>query len=241
MSAARGQLVVMSGPSGTGKTTIKERLRRHPSVMVAVTVTTREPRTGEIPDRDYHFVTREKFLEMKAQDLFAETNDVFGNGHLYGSLRAELQAALAQPGRVYLMEVDVTGAENLRKAGYDGTYIFIAPPSMDVLERRLRERRTDAESAIRRRLARAAEEMAASRAAGSTIVVNETIDATVAQIFALLELREDAVPASPAPKTAAPQGPGSATTTHAPGPAPAPHAPNTPGAPANGKPRSTTL
>jgi guanylate kinase len=229
MSAPRGQLVVMSGPSGTGKTTIKERLRRHPAVTVAVTVTTREPRAGEIPDRDYHFVSREQFLAMQAEGRFAETNDVFGNGHLYGSLRTELEAALAQPGRVYLMEVDVTGAENLRRAGYDGTFIFIAPPSMEVLERRLRERRTDSAEAISRRLARAAEEIAAAheargkaleRNAGDRVVilVNETIDATVAQVFALLGL-QGAAPADPAPHVPA---------------APAPHAP------VNGTPRSTT-
>jgi len=236
MSTARGQLVVMSGPSGTGKTTIKERLRLHPSVKVAVTVTTREPRKGEIPDRDYHFVSREKFLQMKAQDLFAETNDVFGNGHLYGSLRAELDAALAQPGRVYLMEVDVTGAENLRKAGFAGTFLFIAPPDMEVLEHRLRERRTESEEAIRHRLARAAEEMAASKAAGSTIVVNETIDATVAQIFRLLGLEETAA----ASGAGAAHGPAASAAPQSPG-APGTSAPHSSNAPATGKPRSTSL
>jgi guanylate kinase len=255
MSAPHGQLVVMSGPSGTGKTTIKERLRRHPAVMVAVTVTTREPRVGEVPDRDYHFVSREKFLQMKAQGLFAETNDVFANGNLYGSLRAELEAALAEPDRVYLMEVDVTGAANLRKAGYGGVFIFIAPPSMSELERRLRERSTDSEGAIERRLARASEEMEASKAAGSTIVVNEHIDITVAQIFMLLGLREVtpavhaglksptetcASHAPPASSSCATPHASTPNTQHTPG---APHAPspNTSSAPPSGKPRSSSL
>ncbi|HTE05955.1 MAG TPA: guanylate kinase [Planctomycetota bacterium] len=227
MSAPRGKLVVMSGPSGSGKTTIKERLRRHPSVKVAVTVTTREPRVGERPDVDYHFVSRETFLAMKAAGLFVETNDVFGNGHFYGSLRRELEDALADPDCVYVMEVDVTGAANLRKAGFDGTFLFIAPPSMVVLERRLRERNTDAEHAIERRLARASQEMEASKAAGSTIVVNEAVDATVAQIFTLLGLLE------PAAGTAHP-APG---TLHA---TPVPTPPHTPSAPPS-QPRSSSI
>ncbi len=188
MSARKGRLVVMSGPSGSGKTTIKERLRRHPSIRVAVTVTTRPPRAGEVPDRDYHFTTRERFLEMKAEGRFAETNDVFGNGHLYGSLKRELEQALADPDVVYLMEVDVTGARNLRRAGYDGLYLFIAPPDMAVLEERLRRRSTDDEAAIERRLARARAEMDEARADGSRIVVNASIEHAVKETFGLIGL-----------------------------------------------------
>ncbi|HZM00067.1 MAG TPA: guanylate kinase, partial [Planctomycetota bacterium] len=160
----------MSGPSGSGKTTIKKRLAQHPAIRVAVTVTTRPPRAGEVAEQAYHFVDRPTFERMHAEGRFAETNDVFSNGHLYGSLKAELEQALSDPGAVYLMEVDVTGAGNLKRAGYAGTYVFIAPPSMAVLERRLRERGTDDPSAIERRLARAREEMALARADGSRIV-----------------------------------------------------------------------
>jgi len=94
-AARRGRLVVMSGPSGSGKTTIKERLRRHPDVGVAVTVTTRKPREREQDGRDYHFVSREEFLRRQKAGDFAETNDVFGTGTLYGSLRAEIDEVLA--------------------------------------------------------------------------------------------------------------------------------------------------
>lgn len=189
-AARRGRLLVMSGPSGSGKTTIKERLRRHPRVEVAVTVTTRPPRAGELDGRDYHFVTREEFLRRKAAGAFAETNDVFGTGHLYGSLRDELEAAL-QRDHVYLMEVDVTGARNLRRAGYaDGTYVFIAPPGMEVLERRLRARGTDDEAAITRRLARARDELAEARADGSHIVVNDELEQAVREVFALAGLQQ---------------------------------------------------
>lgn len=186
----RGRLVVMSGPSGSGKTTIKARLRRHPDVRVAVTVTTRPPRTGEVDGRDYHFVSREEFLRKQQAGLFAETNDVFGTGHLYGSLRAEIDAELAQPGRVLLIEVDVTGARHLRDAGYDGTYVFIAPPRMDELERRLRSRGTDDEAAIRSRLDRARKEMDEALAIQANVVVNQDLERAVGEVFALAGLKE---------------------------------------------------
>ena len=212
MSAARdtsrrGRLVVISGPSGSGKTTIKRRLAAHPSIRVAVTVTTRPPRAGEVADQAYHFVDRAAFLRMEQEGRFAETNDVFSNGHLYGSLKAELEQALAESGAVYLMEVDVTGARNLKRAGYAGTYVFIAPPSMAVLERRLRERGTDDPAAIERRLARAQEEMRLAQADGSQVVVNETVEAAVAQVLRLIGLEAAGGP----PSGAAPgPGPGSA-------------------------------
>jgi guanylate kinase len=189
-AARRGRLVVMSGPSGSGKTTIKERLRLHPSVCVAVTVTTRKPRRDEVDGRDYHFVSREEFLRRKAANEFAETNDVFGTGTLYGSLRAEMDAILAQPGRVLLIEVDVTGARNLKAAGYDGTYLFIAPPDMQQLESRLRQRGTDDAAAIERRLQRARDEMDEARADGSRVVVNTDLEQAVREVFALAGLTE---------------------------------------------------
>lgn len=200
-AAPRGRLVVISGPSGSGKTTIKRRLAQHPAIKVAVTVTTRKPRAGEVADQAYHFVDRETFLLMQKKGLFAETNDVFSNGHLYGSLRAELEQALADPDAVYLMEVDVTGAHNLKRSGYGGTYVFIAPPDMTVLERRLRERGTDDPAAIEKRLARAQEEMRLAQADGSQIVVNQSVEEAVARVLELIGLgpggREAASPGRP--------------------------------------------
>ena len=189
-AARRGRLVVMSGPSGSGKTTIKERLRCHPDVRVVVTVTTRPPRAGEVNGRDYRFVTRDEFLRLQREGRFAETNDVFGTGHFYGSLRADIDAELAQTGRVLLIEVDLTGATNLRKAGYEGTYVFIAPPALDVLEKRLRSRGTDDESAIRSRLDRARKELEEARAAGSRVIVNGDLEQAVREVFRLAGLQE---------------------------------------------------
>lgn len=181
--AGRGQLLIISGPSGSGKTSIIERLREHPQVRVSVNVTTRPPRSGEIDGRDYTFVTREKFHAMKEQGLFVETNDVFTNGNLYGSLRSELDAALASPGVCYIMEVDVIGARNIRDAGYEGLHVFIAPPSREVLETRLRRRGTDDEQAIAKRLGRAAEERKLAEEDGAEVVVNDQLERAVEHIL----------------------------------------------------------
>lgn len=183
MSAERGQLVVISGPSGSGKTSIIRRLREHPRVSVSVSVTTRPPREGEVDGRDYSFVDRDAFMALHADGRFVETNDVFGNGTLYGSDRRELEAAVQQPGAVYIMEVDTLGARNIREAGYDGSFIFIAPPDADTLEKRLRSRGTDDEAAIAKRLGRAAEEHEMALADGALIVVNEDIDDSAQRIL----------------------------------------------------------
>jgi guanylate kinase len=188
MTATPGQLLIVSGPSGSGKTSIIERLREHPQVEVSVNVTTRSPRTGEVDGRDYTFVDRDRFLEMKEQGLFVETNDVFTNGNLYGSLRSELVEALSGEGVCYIMEVDVVGARNIRQAGFDGLHVFIAPPSPEVLERRLRDRGTDDEAAIAKRLGRAAEEHRLAQQDGADIVVNDVLDSAVETILDKLGL-----------------------------------------------------
>ena len=182
-TTGRGQLLIISGPSGSGKTSIIERLRDHPQVRVSVNVTTRDARGGEVDGRDYTFVTREEFVAMKEQGLFVETNDVFTNGNLYGSLRSELDAALAEPGVCYIMEVDVVGAHNIRDAGYKGRHVFIAPPSPEVLETRLRQRGTDDEQAIAKRLGRAAEERTLAEEDRAEIVVNDQLDKAVEDIL----------------------------------------------------------
>lgn len=189
MTTATGRLLVISGPSGSGKTSIIERLRQHPQVSVSVSVTTRPKRNGEVDGRDYHFVDRERFVDLLDQGAFIETNDVFGVGNLYGSLRSELDEALAQPGRVYIMEVDVIGARNIRAAGYEGLHVFITPPSREVLEQRLRARGTDDDSAIEYRLARADHELEVAGQEGATIVTNHDIEDAAGEILNLLGLQ----------------------------------------------------
>ena len=156
----------------------------------SVSYTTRKARGNEKPGENYIYISREEFLRRKTAGEFAETNDVFNTGTLYGSLRAEIDAELAQPGRVLLIEVDVTGARNLKAAGYDGTYLFIAPPDMQQLESRLRSRGTDTDAAIRSRLDRARHEMDEARALQAHIVVNTDLEQAVREVFRLAGLKD---------------------------------------------------
>lgn len=189
MSTTPGKLLVISGPSGSGKSTIINKLREHQQVDVSVSVATRTPRAGEVDGTDYHFVSVERFRELLAEGAFVETNDVFANGNLYGSLRSELDEALQRDGRVYIMEVDVDGAHNIREAGYDhGTYVFIEVPR-DELERRLRGRKTDDEAQITKRLGRADDEARRAREhAGTHIIENHNVDDAVEAILELVGL-----------------------------------------------------
>ena len=189
MTPRAGQLVVISGPSGSGKTSLIDRLRSHPRVRVSISVTTRPRRGDEVDGVNYHFVDRERFLAMKAEGRFIETNDVFSDGHLYGSLWSDLDEALSDPDCVYIMEVDVTGAENLaRTEGLAPRFLFIQPPSMEILEQRLRKRQTDDEEAIARRLGRASAEIAQAHAAGAEMIVNDSLDKATERLAALLGL-----------------------------------------------------
>jgi guanylate kinase len=183
MTNAAQNLLIVSGASGSGKTTIIERMRKHPQVRVSINVTTRPRRDGERDGRDYAFVSRECFEQMKADGLFVETNDVFTNGTLYGSLKSDLDAALARADELYIMEVDVVGARNIREAGYAGLHVFITAPSSEVLAKRLRERGTDDEAAIAKRLGRAEEERELADQVSATIVENDVVDHAVERIL----------------------------------------------------------
>jgi guanylate kinase len=191
MTGHTGQLVVISGPSGSGKTSLIDRLRSHSRVRVSISVTTRPPREDEVDGRNYHFVDIERFVAMEQEGLFIETNDVFGDGHRYGSLWSDLKQAVADPDCVYIMEVDVTGAENLgRTEGLDPRFLFIQPPSLEILEQRLRKRQTDDEQAISRRLGRASAEIEQARAAGAEMVINDSLDQATMRLASLLGLDE---------------------------------------------------
>jgi len=154
-----GGLVVISGPSGSGKTTICKRLRAHSKVTMSVSATTRPRRPGEQDGKDYYFMSEAHFRDGIAKGDFVEYNEVFGNGVLYGSLKSELEKGLADKTMYYLMEIDVQGALNLKDLDYQGRYIFIQPPHMEELQRRLADRRTEKDAEIKKRLAKAAWEM----------------------------------------------------------------------------------
>jgi guanylate kinase len=153
-----GTLFVLSAPSGAGKTTlVKALMARDPELRFSVSFTTRKPRPGEVPERDYFFVDEARFEAMVASGEFLEHARVFGN--LYGTSRAQVDAILTT-GRNVLLEIDWQGAQQIRSNAPHCCSIFIMPPSTGELERRLRNRATDSEAVIRQRLSQALDDMA---------------------------------------------------------------------------------
>ncbi|MCG6924284.1 MAG: guanylate kinase [Acidobacteria bacterium] len=157
MSERMPSVVVVSAPSGAGKTTVLSRvLERMPGLRFSVSHTTRDPRPGERDGVEYHFVDRSSFEELRAAGRLLEWAEVHGN--LYGTAIAELARARAE-GLDLLLDVDVQGAAQVREKLPDAVTVFVLPPSYEVLERRLRGRGQDDEPTIRRRLAAAGREL----------------------------------------------------------------------------------
>jgi guanylate kinase len=153
----RGRLYVVSAPSGAGKTSlVKALMEREPRIRFSVSYTTRKPRPNEIPGRDYHFVTMERFEEMVAHGEFLEHAQVFDNCYATG-VRA-VEEALAN-GEQLLLEIDWQGARQVRSRLPEARSIFILPPSRSALEQRLRARSTDSDAVIERRLRDAAQDL----------------------------------------------------------------------------------
>ena len=181
----RGLMLVLSSPSGAGKTTISRKLLaiERERMLLSVSVTTRKPRPGEVDGRDYHFIDGARFAAMVAKGELLEHANVFG--HSYGTPRAPVAATLAA-GRDVLFDIDWQGTQQLREsARSDLVSIFVLPPNMAELERRLRERAQDSEEVVQGRMAKASDEMS-HWAEYDYIVVNREIDASVAQVRAIL-------------------------------------------------------
>src|SRR5262249_24206319 len=152
----RGILFIISAPSGAGKTTLSRQiLERVPDLRLSISYTTRPPRAGEVEGRDYHFVSEDSFLRLRAGGAFAEWAGVHGSP--YGTARAPLTEALDH-GHDLLLDIDVQGARQINASYAEAVSIFVLPPSWQELEGRLRRRATDGEDAISRRLQRAQEE-----------------------------------------------------------------------------------
>ena len=180
---ARGQLFVVSAPSGTGKTTIVERLVQVvPDLSLSRSYTSRAARLGENDGVDYNFITRARFEQMIATDAFLEWADVFGN--LYGTCADDAEVALAS-GRDLVLVIDVQGARQVRLRCRDTVGIFVLPPSYEVLEHRLRGRSKDSEDAMQRRLATARAEVAAFLEY-EYVVVNDELEACVDRLRAII-------------------------------------------------------
>lgn len=179
-----GQMLVISGPSGSGKTSICKRLVQDPRVRFSVSATTRTARSGEVDGRDYHFVSPEWFRDQMRAGNFIEHAEVYGN--MYGTLRAPMEEAIAR-GEVYLLEIDVQGALQLKALHEPGLYVFISPPSLEELRRRLVGRQTDTSEVIERRLKKAEDELR-ERVKYDHVVVNDDLERSLAEVRELAGL-----------------------------------------------------
>ena len=148
-----GGLAVFSGPSGSGKTSICKALLEDPRLSLSVSATTRPPRPGDVDGVDYHFLSAERFQELLDEDGFVEWAEVYG--HRYGTLRAPLVEASSWQDRLMLLDIDVQGAIQLRDQGIRAVFLFVAPPSLEVLRTRLEARGTDSPEVIERVAAQA--------------------------------------------------------------------------------------
>ena len=184
-SDAPGLLLVLSAPSGAGKTTLARMfLARHPDARFSVSATTRPPRGAERDGVDYHFVSPERFSELIARGAFAEWAEV--HGKRYGTLRDGVEAALADR-RIAVFDIDVQGGAAIQDAWPDETVsVLVLPPSMEELGRRLRARSTESDEQIGRRLAVAHDEIARGAARYDHVIVNEHLEPALAQLDAVV-------------------------------------------------------
>jgi guanylate kinase len=184
--SAAGRLVIISGPSGAGKSTIVRRLLRECQMplQLSVSATTRARRPGEADGIDYHFLSREDFAERRSNGEFLECKEVFGHGDWYGTLESEVQAGFAD-GRWVILEIDVEGAMSVLERYPEAITIFLHAGSLEELERRLRDRATETESSVQRRLSVARHELG-YKCRYRHEVVNHTPDQAVRDICQIL-------------------------------------------------------
>ena len=185
---------VLAAPSGTGKTTVcQAALARDPDLDFSISHTTRPPRKGEEDGRDYHFVSPAEFRRLVEEGAFVEHAEY--NAENYGTSHEALRVPLMDRGRDVLLEIEVQGAAQVRERRPDARFIFLLPPSMAELERRLRSRGTDGADAIDRRLAMADRELEAIRFFDYA-VVNEVLDEAVSAVLEIIEAERGADPAA---------------------------------------------
>jgi guanylate kinase len=183
-SGRRGKLIVLAGPSGVGKGAIVARLLAAlPDLELSISATTRQPRPQEDEGRHYHFMDRERFDKTIEAGGFLEWADIFGER--YGTPKEPVTRALAE-GRDVLVEIDVQGARQIKAADPQAFMVFITPPSLRELERRLRTRGSETDQQVRRRLAKASDELAAEPEFDVT-VVNDDLETAAREVVEIVD------------------------------------------------------
>jgi guanylate kinase len=178
-----GLILILSAPSGAGKTSLcRELFRAFPDMKESVSYTTRAPRVGEVEGEAYHFVTHEVFERMAEDDAFAEWAEVHGNK--YGTALRTLEEA-RKNGVDLVLDIDCQGALKLKEQFDGGVYVFVMPPSMEELRRRLEHRSSDAPEVIERRIARAADEIREARWY-DYIIINDVFDVACQELAAIV-------------------------------------------------------
>ena len=183
-----GLLIVVSGPSGAGKGTICKRLlEKNPNLGYSISATTRAPRTGEVNGVNYWFLSKEEFQKMIAEDGLLEWAEVYGN--YYGTPAQKVKDSLAE-GKNILLEIDTQGAALVRKKFPEGVYIYILPPSLEELKRRIIGRGTDSAESIERRLSCAREEMGCASEQYNYLVLNDEVELAVERVETIIEAEQ---------------------------------------------------
>ena len=181
----KGVLLIVSGPSGVGKGTVMKKLfEERKDIRMSISATTRGPRTGEVDGVHYHFISNDAFLKLKAEDAFLENAEFCDNR--YGTLKSEVFPYL-EKGISVILEIEVDGAMQIKKKyGNEAVFMYVAPPSLSELERRLRERATEPEDVINKRLQKARWEITNINEY-DYIIVNDVVDTAADEISRVID------------------------------------------------------
>ncbi len=186
MTSSSGKLVVVTGPSGVGKSSILRRALPRTGAKFSVSATTRPPREGETAGEDYHFVSREAFEDMIAHGEMLEYAEV--HGELYGTPAQPVMESVGR-GETIVLDVDIQGGLQVHKKKPDATFVLIVPPSDEELTRRLRGRGTESEPQVQRRLSAAKQEVQTARESGfyRNVVVNDDLESATREVVSILQ------------------------------------------------------